>query len=301
MREFENMKFQPEKDFEDILNNQKIKILSRNLWPPGLLEIPQPPKKLFIRGEIPQNHKFLCVVGPRKYSEYGERVCQKIISGLSGSPICIVSGLAIGIDSIAHLSALENSLPTIAFPGSGLSKEVLYPAQHRQLAAKILENKGALISEFSNDFGIQSWMFPQRNRLMAGISDATLIIEAVPKSGTMITARLTLDYNRNLLAIPGSIFNVNSIGTNNLIQQGAVPITSANDILEIFNFALNSKELLKSLSEKEKIILENLQGETSIETLLQKTKLPISELNEKLILLEINGLVQVINGKICQK
>lgn len=301
MREFENMKFQPEKGFEDILNNQKIKILSRNLWPPGLLEIPQPPKKLFIRGEIPQNHKFLCVVGPRKYSEYGERVCQKIISGLSGSPICIVSGLAIGIDSIAHLSALENSLPTIAFPGSGLSKEVLYPAQHRQLAAKILENKGALISEFSNDFGIQSWMFPQRNRLMAGISDATLIIEAVPKSGTMITARLTLDYNRNLLAIPGSIFNVNSIGTNNLIQQGAVPITSANDILEIFNFALNSKELLKSLSEKEKIILENLQGETSIETLLQKTKLPISELNEKLILLEINGLVQVINGKICQK
>lgn len=301
MREFENMKFYPKKDFEDILDDQKIKDLSRNLWPPGLLEIPQPPKKLFIRGEIPSNHRFLCIVGPRKYSEYGEKVCQKIISGLSGSPICIVSGLAIGIDSIAHLSALENSLPTIAFPGSGLSKEVLYPAQHRQLAAKILENNGALISEFSNDFGIQSWMFPQRNRLMAGISDATLIIEAVPKSGTMITARLTLDYNRNLLAVPGSIFNVNSAGTNNLIRQGAIPITSANDILEIFNLELNSKELLKSLSEKEKIILKNLQGETSIETLLQKTKLTISELNEKLILLEINGFIQVINGKICQK
>lgn len=295
------MDFYSEKEPENILDDKNIKNLSKKFWPTGIKEIPQPPKKLYIRGEIPKNQKYLCIVGPRKYTEYGEKVCQKIISDLAGYPICIVSGLAIGIDSIAHISAIENNLSTIAFPGSGLSKKVIYPSRHQQLASDIIKNGGALISEFSNDFGIQSWMFPQRNRLMAGISDAVLIIEAMPKSGTMITARLALDYNRELLATPGSIFNINSEGTNNLIKQGAVPITSAKDILEVFNMKFENSKTIKNLSEKEKIILENLQGETEIETLLQKTKLPINELNENLSLLEIRNLIQVINGKICQK
>lgn len=295
------MNFYFEEEPKNLLDDRNIKILSKEFWPEGIKEIPQPPKKLYIRGEIPKNQKYLCIVGPRKYTEYGEKVCQKIISGLAGYPICIVSGLAIGIDSIAHINAIENNLYTIAFPGSGLSKKVIYPPRHHQLASNIIKNKGALISEFSNDFGIQSWMFPQRNRLMAGISDAVLIIEAMPKSGTMITARLALDYNRELLATPGSIFSINSEGTNNLIKQGATPITSSKDILEIFNMKFENEKEIKNLSEKEKIILQNLQGETELETLLQKTKLPINELNENLSLLEIRNLIQVINGKICQK
>ena len=150
--------------------------------------------------------KLLAVVGSRHYTNYGKQVVDYLIQGLRGYNIGIVSGLALGIDSLAHEAALTNGLYTLAIPGGGLSDQVIYPARHKPLARRILQKGGGLLSEFAPDFRATAWSFPQRNRLVCGIAHATLIIEASEKSGTLITARLTADYNRELLVVPGNIF-----------------------------------------------------------------------------------------------
>src|SRR3989339_1250495 len=208
--------------------------LSKQDFPEKLLEIPQPPKQLFIRGNLPdwENSKFVAVVGSRKYTNYGKEACEKIISGLRGCDVTIISGLAIGIDSIAHKSALEAKLKSIAVPGSGLNSSVIYPSINKKLADEIVQSGGCLLSEFEPDFQATTWSFPQRNRIMAGLSDAVMVIEAEIKSGTLITSRLATDYNRDVFAVPGSIFSPNSSGPNMLIRLGATPVTSSADILE---------------------------------------------------------------------
>ena len=210
-----------------------IDTLSREEFPPALLEIPQVPEKLFVAGELPNpsEYYYLSVVGSRKYTSYGKEVCERIISGLAGYPICIVSGLAMGIDGIAHRAALDAGLRTIAVPGSGLDQSVIYPRTHLGLAKEIIENGGTLLSEYEPDFRATPWSFPQRNRIMAGLSQGVLIIEAEEKSGTLITARMALDYNRNVFTVPGPIFSATSKGTNNLLRQGATPIPSAKNFL----------------------------------------------------------------------
>ncbi|NCU28960.1 MAG: DNA-protecting protein DprA, partial [Candidatus Moranbacteria bacterium] len=182
---------------------QDIIKLKPDEFPPQLLEIPQPPKNLYIRGKLPDpDLTYLAIVGSRNYTSYGKDICEKLIKGLKGYPIVIVSGLALGIDSIAHKMALSVGLKTIAFPGSGLSDKAIYPKTNIFLAQEIIENDGCLISEFEPDFISTLYSFPQRNRLMAGMSKAVLIIEAEEKSGTLITARLALDYNKDVLAVP---------------------------------------------------------------------------------------------------
>ncbi len=285
-----------------ILQNYPIRDFPKSEWPIGLSEIPAPPEKLHIRGQIPDDCKFLCVVGPRKYTEYGKMACQKLISGLAGHPICIVSGLAHGMDSIAHQSALDCGLPTVAFPGSGLDEKVIYPHTHVNLAKEILERGGALISEFGNEFGIQNWMFPQRNRLLAGIADAVLIIESREKSGTSITARLATDYNRELCVVPGSIFNENSTGSNRLIRAGATVITTANDILEALHIEPSQIAIsFTNISDKEKDLLTHIQEPINVEELVRRSQLSINEINVLITGLEMKNLVCFINGKICQK
>jgi DNA processing protein len=146
---------------------------------PALLEIPQPASELYVRGALPDaNVTFLTVVGSRKFSTYSKEACQKLIQGLASYPIVIVSGLALGIDTIAHQTALASGLTTLAFPGSGLDEKVLYPRSNIRLAREIIEKGGALVSEFAPDFHATPYSFPQRNRLMAGLARATLIIEA---------------------------------------------------------------------------------------------------------------------------
>ena len=203
-------------------------------FPSLLKETPQLPKQLFIEGEFPRENEniFLTVVGPRKISSYGQETCRYLIGGLIGQPVVIVSGLAIGTDTLAHKTALETGLKTLAIPGSGLDQSVIYPAQNQRLAKEILKEGGCLLSEYEPKTRAATYTFPERNRLMAGISKATLIIEAAEKSGTLITARLATEYNRDLLVVPGSIFSINSKGTNSLIRQGATPITSPKDLLE---------------------------------------------------------------------
>lgn len=285
-------------------------------WPETLRQIPQPPKKMRIRGEF--NNQFgsadfvrLCIVGPRKYSEYAEMSCQKIIAGLSQFPITIVSGLAYGIDSIAHTAALENNIHTIAIPGSGLADESIYPKAHFNLAHEILDSGGCLISEFDDNFTAINWAFPQRNRIMVGISDAVLIIEAYEKSGTMITARLATDYNKEVLAIPGSIFSESSIGTNKLIQDGAHVILNSNDVLSVLGFdvdkSIKEKDgIIKNrLSAIEKLIYENLSVEKNPtpEKIFELicNKISISEFNATLISLELKNIIRIIDGIVYKK
>jgi DNA processing protein len=207
---------------------------------PQLLELPQPPIQLYIRGNINSivDTTFITFVGSRKHTDYGKRVCQNLIRGLKDYNVTIVSGLAIGIDAIAHRTAIEVGLPTIAFPGSGLAEQSVYPRQHLSLAQDILEHGGILLSELDPDEKGAPWTFPQRNRLLAGISVMTVIIEAEEKSGTLITSRLATEYNKTVGTVPGPIDSPTSFGTNELLKLGAVPITSSMDIVLELNLEL---------------------------------------------------------------
>lgn len=220
-------------------DNKEIRLWNKSYWPKQLKEIPHVPKSLYIRGVRPDpKYKFLCIVGSRYNTKYGKEVCRKLIEGLKGYPIYIVSGLAYGIDSIAHNAALENDIRTISFPGSGLKEEVIYPERHVGLSNRIIDAGGCLISEYAPTDTVQRWMFPQRNRLMAGISHAVLIIEGSEHSGTMITAKLATDYNRDVLTVPGDILNDGSKGPNDLIKDGAIPVSDSTDILRTLGFSV---------------------------------------------------------------
>lgn len=283
----------------------QIKKLPKNKFPKALLEIPQPPENLWIIGEMPsdENLIYLCVVGSRKFTSYGREACEKIITGLKGYPIVIVSGFAMGIDTIAHKKAMQMGLQTIVFPGSGLSAEAMYPKTNVRLMNEIVESGGCLISEFEPDFKATQWSFPMRNRLMAGISKAVLIIEAEEKSGTLITARLTTEYNRDLLVVPGSIFSSNSKGTNRLIRQGATPVTCAEEVLEALGFEQEKDEekqqrLFQDLSPEEKKIVDLLREPVSRDDLIRAMKMPIPTANAMLSVMEIKGLIKEELGEL---
>ncbi len=271
--------------------------------PEILKNIPQPPKKLSIRGVFPdfQKYTFLTVVGPRKYTNYGEDVCRSLIAGLKGYPVVIVSGLAHGIDRIAHEAALEHGLITVAFPGSGLDGKVLYPKAQFQLAMRILESGGALVSEFKDDQLPQTWVFPTRNRLMAGIARATLVIEAEHKSGTRITARLATEYDRDVLAVPGNIFSKNSEGTNELIKLGATPVTSSQDILEALGFHITETtpmDLFSQATPEEESILKLLSSPQNRGEIIRNSGLQTHKVNILLSQMEIKGMIKEIGGEI---
>ena len=282
----------------------QIKKLPQDKFPKALLEIPQPPKDLWIIGELPaENLVYLCIVGSRKFTSYGRECCEKIIAGLKGRPIVIVSGLAMGIDAIAHKEAIRTGLKTLVFPGSGLSDEAMYPKTNVLLAREILKGGGCLISEFEPNFKATLWGFAKRNRLMAGISKATLIIEAEERSGTLITARLTTEYNRDLLVVPGSIFSSNSKGTNKLLHQGATPVTCAEDVLEALGFEQEKTKdkqarLFEDLSPEEKIVTNLLREPIPRDELLHKMKMEISIANALLSVMEIKELIKEEMGEI---
>ncbi len=266
---------------------------------PLLLEIPQPPLKLNCRGVMPpRDMKLIAVVGSRKYSTYGKQVVEHLIGGLSSYNVGIVSGLALGIDSLAHEAALRNNLYTLAIPGSGLETSVLYPATHKPLARKILEQDGGLLSEFEPTFKATMWSFTQRNRIMAGISHATLIIEASEKSGTLITARMAVDYNRELLVVPGSIFSINSAGAHQFLKLGATPVTNAKDILSVLgiNPELHHQKSLSfgttpTLSSQEQKVLSALFEPIQKDVLMRMLDLEIHKANVLLMEMEIKGLI----------
>lgn len=267
-------------------------------FPKSLLEIPQPPTSLNYRGTLPPSDmKLLAVVGSRKYTTYGKQVVDHLIAGLSGYNIGIVSGLALGIDSLAHEAALRTGLYTLAIPGSGLNDAVLYPARHKALAQKILDSGGGMLSEFEPDFRATKWSFVQRNRLIAGISHATLLIEAAEQSGTLTTARMASDYNRDLLVVPGNIFSANSKGVHQFLKLGATPITSPEDILYALGIepeedgARPAAAPRADLSPAEQKILAALLEPTDRDSLIRASGLPPSQANTLLMQMEMNGLI----------
>jgi DNA processing protein len=282
--------------------HEQIKKLTPQEFPPQLLEIPQKPKQLYVRGKLPPDDaKILCVVGSRSYSQYGKDVTEKLISSLRGKNVAIVSGLALGIDTIAHQTAIASDLYTMALPGSGINAQALYPQSNVQLSEKILESGGGIMAEFEPDQKSERWFFPQRNRIMAGLSHAVLIIEAQEKSGTLITARLATDYNRDVLTIPHSIYSKNGQGPNMLLRLGATPITKVEDLHEALGFDVQMslpKTERTDCSEHEKKLLDLLEEPRTRDELIRLSKLHTSEANMYISLLEMKGYVKENFGEI---
>ncbi|MEK9175646.1 MAG: DNA-processing protein DprA [Patescibacteria group bacterium] len=281
--------------------SQDIKTISisDNGFPARLREIPIPPQKISVWGKLPTEGNFLGIVGTRRCTAYGEEIVRKIVAGLVPHNFIIVSGLAVGIDTIAHKAALENNIPTIAVLGSGLSPNVLYPKQNVRLANEIASRGGAVISEHEFETIATTWSFPQRNRIISGLSSAVLVVEAPQKSGALNTAKFALDQNRDVCAVPGSIFAPNSTGSNKLIKQGAHLIESAEDILRLYNIEIDEAQnatLFDDISPEEKNILSVLTEPMDVDMLIRKSKIPTSSAHAIIGLMEIRGIIKRIGS-----
>lgn len=286
----------------------EIRELKPERFPKLTREMYDPPERLYIRGEIPSEESptYLCVVGSRKATAYGKEILSKILSGLSGYSVVVVSGLALGIDAHAHREAIKAGLKTVAVPGSGLKDRVIYPKSHLSLAKDILKSGGALISEFEPEFEATSWSFPKRNRIMAGMSKAVLVIEAERRSGTLITARMGLEYNRDVFAVPGSVFSSTSEGTNGLIKEGAHPITSAKDLIDLLSLKKvkvkdNDRTTVEHLSDKESTVMKILKEPMSKNEVIVLSKMAVREANVTISSLEIKGLISESGGVLYPK
>ena len=260
------------------------------------------PKVLYVRGTLPPPEmKCLCVVGSRSASPYARRACRTLIEGLAGFPVAIVSGLALGLDAEAHEAALAAGLPTVAVLPSSAEDASVYPATNRALARRILE-RGALISEYEAPWKPQQWSFPARNRIMAGLSHATLILEASERSGTLITARLCIDYGRDLLCVPHELGRSAGAGGNRLIREGAALVRGREDVLEALGLKVledgATRRLPGDLSEAELAIFAALTEPLERDTLAECTSLSAQTLNIALSSLVIRGLLVERLGKI---
>lgn len=270
------------------------------IYPQALKEIVDAPLILFVRGNTDLLNilpKKLAVVGSRKYSSYGRTVVESLIPDLVQSGLVIVSGLALGIDALSHQATVESNGLTIAVLGSSL--DLIYPQENFYLSEKILDKGGLLVSEFPPGTPPLKQHFPRRNRIIAGISDGVLVIEAALKSGSLITAGLALDYNREVMAVPGEIFKETSQGVNRLIKEGAQLVSSPEDILSTLKVDMMGKEKISSriLSAQEEMLLELLAGETMhIDQIAEKSSLSATESAQLISQLELVGVVQNVGG-----
>ncbi len=275
----------------------EIRELAKTEWPAQLAEIPQPPKQLWLHGSLPpKGTKLLAVVGSRAMSRYGQEACEKLIGGLAGYPVSIVSGLALGTDACAHRAALAAKLHTIAIPGSGLDDSVISPRTNFELAQQILLSGGALLSE--QEPLHKPWLkeFPSRNRLMVGLSTAVLVIEAGPKSGTLITARLASEYNRDLLCVPHRIGDPHAFGSHLFIRLGAALVSDSLHILEALG--ITPRELgersaePRDLEDTEQEIWQLLTEPKTRDEILRASLQGAGETLTALVSLELRGLIR---------
>ncbi len=275
-------------------------------YPKRLLNCYDSPLLLFYRGNADLNNsKIIAVIGTRNNSEYGRAVCEKLVEGLAEQNVLVVSGLAFGIDTIAHKSAVKNNLQTIGVLAHGLDR--IYPVQNKILAKQMTE-QGGLLTEFKSDTIPDKQNFPKRNRIVAGISDAVIVIESSKKGGSLITAELGNGYNKDVFAIPGRTTDTKSEGCNYLIKSNkAALITGAGDLLEIMNWgqpakpvAKKQRELFIELTPDEKIIVEILQQQDNIQIdeLYFKSGLSSSAVATALLMLEMQAIVLLQPGKI---
>ena len=270
-------------------------------YPHILKEIYNPPQILYYRGRLFPEEDCLAVVGSRKYTHYGQQIIEDVVRKIARKDICIVSGLALGVDAHSHRVAIEEKTRTIAVLGTGLDARSVYPSHNRHLANLIVEKGGAIISEFPIGTAPLKHHFPQRNRIISGLAKATLVIEAREKSGALITARDALEQNREVLAVPGNIYSEMSKGPNSLIKHGAKVVLTAEDILESLD--LNNiknyikTEIRKAESKEEALIYSFLKDEPiHIDVLKRLTKMDIKVINTTLSMMEIQGKVRNLGG-----
>lgn len=261
----------------------------------SLCEIPDPPKKLWMSGtKAPKGHTYLCVVGSRALTPYGREVTTRLIAGLRGYPISIVSGLALGADSVAHRAALTAGLHTIAIPGSGLSEKAISPRSNAGLAKDIVASGGLLLSEHPPEYLPRPYDFPSRNRIMVGMSDAVLMIEAGEKSGSLISARLAGEYGRELLCIPHRIGDSNGFGSHLFLRLGATLVTESSHILDALRLSpVEAKTSpLPLLDQNELYIWSLLETPQSKADLIRTAGLSASDTITLLVTLELKGLTK---------
>ncbi len=276
-----------------------ISIQDKN-YPKLLKKIKNPPEVLYLRGGVWPEENCFGVVGTRMCSAYGKEIALEIAGDLAEAGLTIVSGLAPGIDSFSHKATLERGKRTIAVLGTGLDEKSIYPQENLKLAEKILETGGALISEYPPGTHGSEFTFPQRNRIISGLSLGVLVVEAKQKSGALITANWAKKQGRKIFAIPGPIHSLNSRGCHYLIKQGAKLVENVNDILKELNLPIKegAKEITGETPE-ENLILGVLKGEAlDIDKIIEKTKLPAATVASTLAILEIKGKVRNLGGSI---
>ena len=298
----ERKKIYPDEIIEK-LNREKIKIikLGDDNYPALLSEIYDPPALLYCKGDLKKDECCVGIVGTRKVSAYGKQVTENFSSKLEESGLIIVSGMALGVDSFAHSTVLKSKGRTIAVLGTGIDDKSIYPRSNYYLSKKIVSEGGAVISEFPIGTLLLRYNFPQRNRIISGLSLGVLVIEAGERSGALITASCALDQNRDVFAVPGNIYSTVSIGPNNLIKQGAKLVSNADEILEFLNI-----EQTKSFSENKKILPENKEEKLivnclsheaiHIDAITRQTNLPVNEVGSILIIMEMKGIIKNIGG-----
>ena len=301
---------------ESVLNKDiGIITLEDENYPVYLKQIYDPPIVLFVKGSLDNlnQQRSLAVVGSRKATHYIKEVLRKIISELRGQDITIVSGMAVGVDTCAHQGALDNGINTIAVIGSGFDH--IYPAQNKELYKNIINSGGAVISEYFPDKQASPMTFPRRNRIISGLSQGTIVGEASLKSGALITAKLCLDQNRELMCIPGMVTNPNTEGTYKLIKEGAAVITKTEDIFNQLGWeriyaawnplpaecgqknALNQTFAGENSGIEQKIYAVLDLEPKSFDKIFEETKINIDELMTALTLMELTGAIKQLPGQ----
>lgn len=272
--------------------------LSDRSFPDKLRQIPSPPKQLYLvsHGDIHKERPSIAIVGSRKMSAYGQHVTEEFARVLSQAGVTIVSGLALGIDSVAHKTALMNNGMTIAVLPCGL--DTIYPRSHHHLANKIIDEGGALISEYKEGEPPHRQNFIARNRLVSGLADGVLITEAAEKSGTLHTANFALEQGRDVFAVPGNITNYQSKGTNNLIKAGATMVTSPQDIIESLGIVPHAQKQMRHADNQQQFIILQLveKGIYDADTILKESGLHPAVFNQTLTMLEITGKIKPVGN-----
>ncbi len=273
-------------------------------YPQRLRHCEDGPVLLYSKGNVDYNNqKVVSIVGTRKATEYGKDFCNKIVVDLTPHKPLVVSGLAYGVDVCAHKAAIKSNLPTVGVLAHGLDR--LYPAQHRGVANQMIEN-GALLSDFKSRTNPDRENFPKRNRIVAGMSDLTIVIESSKKGGSLITAHIANDYNRDVFALPGRLGDSQSEGCNNLIKTNkAALIQSVKDLEYIMGWETKKKvkptqqQLFVELTPEQKTIADIIskQGKIGVDELSLQAKLPMSKITTELLNMEFSGVVKTLPGK----
>lgn len=289
----------------EFCNNNEIKYLTYfdEEYPKRLKHCSDAPLALFYKGNADlNNNRVVSIVGTRRATSYGKQITHDIIDALSDLDVLVVSGLAFGIDIIAHKRSIHNNIPTVGVLGHGLDR--LYPKEHLITAKKMVQN-GGLLTEFMTQTNPDRENFPKRNRIVAGMTDATIVIESAKKGGSLITAKLANDYNRDVFAVPGKITDEYSSGCNWLIKTNqAHVIESVKDIEYIMGWQTEEKkdpvqkQLFVNLNDDEQSIVNSIKsGNISIDDIALSTSMPMSKISTDLLMMEFKGIVRQLPGK----